>query len=156
MKSWEIFHLARKALKNEMYTVFGNRSSRMIDYWAQDPAFSAESKRNPIDRLAMLLHRLDQGGMRSVAVSALRILASTINMRVAEPDAAVADKETLFEEIIDDLPCLVAFHDALQGDDLVEVDRTMAELHRELAESRHKFIEVRGIDDPARVTRPPG
>ena len=80
MKSWEIYSEARKALKSSgMCAIYGNRSSRMIDYWAQDPELSADPKRNPIDRLFMLIHTLEEAGHRDVAKSALRLLADAIN-----------------------------------------------------------------------------
>jgi hypothetical protein len=145
MKSWEIYQRARKVLRNEMYEVYGNRSSRMIDYWAQDPDFSAETKRNPIDRLEELLRRLCEAGERDAAKSALRILAHAANCYVRDRSEITPDKETLAEEIIDDLPRLVDYHQALQGSDLEEVDRARAALERELTENRVKFIEVHGI-----------
>jgi hypothetical protein len=145
MKSFEIYDRARKALKSEMYEVYGNRSSRMIDYWAQDPDCTAESKRNPIDRLEELLVRLCEAGERDTAKAVLRILASATNCYVRDRSDVTPDKETLAEEIIDDLPRLVEYHQALQGDDLEEVDRARAALERELTENRVKFIEVRGL-----------
>jgi hypothetical protein len=142
MKSWQIYDLARKALKSEMYEIYGNRSSRMIDYWAQDPAFSADPKRNPIDRLGLLVTRLDAAGYRDVALSALRLLAGGLDCAVEEREEVVPDRPTLLGEIIDDMPCLVAYQRALEGDDLEEVDRCEAELQRELAENRVKFLEL--------------
>ncbi len=145
MKSWQVFNAARKSLKSKMFAIFGNRTSRMIDYWAQDPAFSAEHKRNPIDRLVMLLRELDQNGMRQVAVSALRLLANAINCKVIDRNEVVPDKETLYEEILDDMPCLLAYQSALMGTDLEEVDRTKAELDREMAENRVRFVEKNNL-----------
>jgi len=145
MKSWQIYERARRVLKHEMYEIYGNRSSRMIDYWAQDPDFSAETKRNPLDRLEELLRRLCESGEREAAMAALRILAHATNCYIRERSEVTPDKETLAEEIVDDLPCLVDFHRALQGTDLEEVDRTRAELERELNENRVKFIEVNNI-----------
>jgi hypothetical protein len=145
MKSWQVYECARKVLKTEMYEIYGNRSSRMIDYWAQDPDFSAETKRNPIDRLEELLRRLCEAGERDAAKAALRILAHATNCYIRDRSDIRPDKETLAEEIIDDLPRLVDYHRALQGSDLEEVDRTRAALERELTENRVKFIEVNGI-----------
>jgi hypothetical protein len=143
MKSWEIYHAARKHLKKDLHEVYGNRSSRMIDYWAQDPDFSADPKRNPIDRLQDLLVRFDKCGQRNVALSALRILAGTVDCRVVDRKTAVPDKETLLEEILDDMPCLLEYQKTLQGHDLEAVDRAKAELDREMAENRVKFVEER-------------
>jgi hypothetical protein len=145
MKSWEIYDRARKALEHEMYEVYGSRSSRVIDYWAQDPDCSAETKRNPIDRLEELLRRLCDAGERDTAKAVLRILASATNCYIRERSEVLPDKETLAEEIIDDLPRLVDYHRALQGDDLEEVDRARAALERELTENRVKFVEVHGL-----------
>jgi hypothetical protein len=145
MKSWQIYERARKALKQQMYEIYGNRSSRMVDYWAQDPDFSAETKRNPIDRLEELLLRLCESGERETARAALRILAAGVGCYVRDRAEVTPDKETLAEEIVDDLPCLVDYHRALQGEDLEEVDRARSALERELTENRVKFIEVNNI-----------
>ncbi len=155
MKSWQFYNAARKTLKTTMLAIYGNRSSRMIDYWAQDPALSADPKRNPIDRLATLLVELDKSGKRDLAKSAIRILAGTINIRIVDRAKVVPDKDTIYEEIVDDLPCLVAYQEALQGNDLEQVDRTKSELERELAENRVKFIQVHGLEEVARVSTIP-
>ena len=84
MKSWEIYNIARKALGTGICKIYGNRNARTIDYWAQDPACSADHKRNPIDRLGALLAKLDSIGERDTAKSALRLLAGAINCRVID------------------------------------------------------------------------
>ncbi len=142
MKSWQVYDAARKVLKTKIYEIYGNRNARMIDYWAQDPDFSADHKRNPIDRLEMLLSYLTETGRRDVALSVLRILAGKIDCVIEERKEAIPDRDTLLGEIVDDMPCLVTYQEALEGDDLEEVDRAEAELQRELAENRVKFIET--------------
>ena len=144
MRSWEVYERARKILKKTIYPIYGNRSSRMIDYWAQDPDFSADPKRNPIDRLEQLLKALVAHGGKDIAMSALRILASTVDCELVPREKVVPDKATLFEEILDDLPFLVTYHEALQGDDLEAVDRARQQLNRELDENRVIFIEKQG------------
>jgi hypothetical protein len=141
MKSWEVYYRARKAIKSDLYEIYGNRSSRMIDYWAQDPAFSAEHKRNPVDRLGEMLVRLCRAGEHSAAKSALRILANGINCAVHDREEVVPDKETLYEEILDDMPCLIDYQRALQANDLEAVDQAKAALDREMAENRVRFVE---------------
>ena len=143
VKSWQIYDRARKLLKREMYRIYGNRSARLIDYWAQDPDFSAEAKRNPIDRLQALLEAFVEAGRTDLALNAVRLLAGCIDCAVEPREPVVPDRETLLGEIVDDMPCLVAYQVALEGDDLEEVDRCEAELKRELAENRVKFIETR-------------
>ncbi len=113
----------------------------MIDYWAQDPAFSAEHKRNPIDRLVEMLVRLCDSEEHDAAKSAVRILANAVNCAVHDRKAVVPDKETLYEEILDDMPCLIDYQRALQANDLEAVDQAKAELDREMAENRVRFIE---------------
>ncbi|MCP4678712.1 MAG: hypothetical protein GY854_25025 [Deltaproteobacteria bacterium] len=142
MKSWQVYDVARKALKNELYDIYGNRNARMINYWAQDPDFSADPKRNPLDRLESLLTHLADAGKRETAISAVRILASRLDCSISDRAEAIPDRPTLMGEIIDDMPCLVAYQKALEGHDLEEVDRTESELQRELAENRVKFIEI--------------
>ncbi len=144
MKSWEVYDRARKVLhKEKMLEIYGNRSSRLINYWAQDPRCCADPKRNPIDRLEMMVQELAKANGKDVAMAAVRRLAGAIGLNIMERQEAIPDKDTLQEEIIDDMPCLVAYQKALMGNDLEEVDRTEAELKRELAENRVKFLEER-------------
>jgi len=152
MKSWEVYAGARKILRARLSAIYGNRSSRLVDYWAQDPDRSADPKRNPIDRLATLLVELDRGGARHVAVAAVRILAGAVGCRIVDCSEVVPDKDTILGEIVDDLPCLLDYQKALQGKDLEEVDRAKEALERELAENRVKFIEVNGLEEVARVS----
>ncbi|MCP4599164.1 MAG: hypothetical protein GY847_01275 [Proteobacteria bacterium] len=142
MKSWQIYDTARKVLKTKIFEIYGNRNSRMIHYWAQDPDYSSDYKRNPIDRLELLINYLVEAGKRDVALSVLRILAGRVDCTIEERKEVIPDKETLLGEIVDDMPCLVAYQKALEGDDLEEVDRAEAELQRELAENRVKYIET--------------
>lgn len=142
MLSWQIYDVARKTLKNELHEIYGNRSARMIHYWAQDPHFCADPKRNPIDRLEKLLERLAEAGRRDVALAALRILGQKLNCTINTRCEVIPDKETLLGEIVDDMPCLIAYQEALAGDDIEAVDRAEAELQRELAENRVKFLEI--------------
>lgn len=141
MKSWQIYDEARKILKKKIYKIYGNRSSRMIDYWAQDPSFSADPKRNPIDRLDGLIRSLVENGAQEVAISVVRILAAAVNCDVVPRVAVVPDKETLLEEILDDLPFVLKYHEALQGADLEAVDKARHKLIVELDENRVRFIE---------------
>lgn len=141
MKSWQIYDEARKILKKKIYKIYGNRNSRMIDYWAQDPDFSADPKRNPIDRLEGLVRSLVENGAHEVAISVVRILAAAVNCDVVTRAAVVPDKETLLEEILDDLPFVLRYHEALQGADLEEVDKARHKLIVELDENRVRFIE---------------
>ncbi len=141
MKSWEIFDAARKHSKAQLCAIWGNRSSRLIDYWAQDPAFCADPKRNPIDRMEMLLRNLDKEGLRDVVIAVIRLLGGAVDCKVVDRRKVIPDKDTLQEEIIDDLPFLAQYQNALQGDDLEEVDHAEEELRRELAENRVRFVE---------------
>jgi hypothetical protein len=141
MKSWQIYNTARTLMKSQLLAVYGNRNSRIIDYWAQDPAFSADHKRNPIDRMEALLGKLCECGRREVAISAVRILANQTNCTVQDREEVIPDKDSLLEEILDDMPYLINYQKALQGDDLEEVDRAKEELDREMAENRIRFIE---------------
>lgn len=144
MKSWEVYDRARKVLhKEKMLEIYGNRSSRMINYWAQDPKCCADPKRNPIDRLEKMVQELAKVDGKDVAIAVVRRLAGSIGLTIVSRKEAVPDKDTLQEEIIDDMPCLVAYQNALLANDLEEVDRTEAELKRELAENRVKFLEER-------------
>jgi hypothetical protein len=141
MKSWQIFDEARKVLKKEIYKIYGNRSSRLVDYWAQDPKFSADPKRNPIDRLEGLIKSMKENGAREAAISIVRILAAGVDCDVVPRSKVVPDKDTLIEEILDDLPFVLRYHEALQGTDLEAVDKARHKLIVELDENRVRFIE---------------
>ncbi len=59
--------------------------------------------------------------------------------------AAVADKDTMAEECLDDLPALAAYHKALNDPDAREVEVIMAKdnLIREIEENHNQWRHVR-------------
>ena len=144
MRSWEFFSTARKVGKEDYYKIFGNRSKRSADYFCQDPLATVDHHTNPLDWMRQLMEVLVANGHKEVAKSGLRLLAGAAQCEIRDCREVVPDKDTLLEEIVDDMPALIEYQRALQGDDLELVDRARQLLIRELEEDRVSFIMERG------------
>ena len=141
MRTWKFFSTARKVAKDEYYKTFGNRSKRSADYFCQDPTATVDHHTNPLDWMIRTIELLIENGEADTAMSGVRILAAAAGCELKKCTDVVPDKDSLLEEIVDDMPALVAYQNALQGNDLEAVDRTRQALIRELEEDRVSFIE---------------
>lgn len=115
-------------------------SHRQLYRWAADPKFTEDHESNPIDRLEIIFERLCEIQREDVAESALALLERPLmrNRRI------VPDKNTLLEEICDDLPALVAFQEAMResSPDADKVYQLFVAAENELEETYQKFLEV--------------
>lgn len=89
-QTWEVFSLAREILGlSSLQRSFGNRSTSQIGRWCRNPAYTADSERNPLDQLQLMFRLLTDQGARDIVVAALTLLADPVGLRVAgvEPGA---------------------------------------------------------------------
>lgn len=117
MESWEIYNYARDAIpRSRLLEIYGpalvpkeseesdkkdKYSERTLYYWAANPDFVAETRRNPIDRLSMMLKALQTAGCGHVARAAIDIMARPLGGQFAFTEKAESDKGTLEGEALD-------------------------------------------------------
>ena len=79
MKSWQVFHVALKMLPPGQIQGIFRRSTRLVNYWAADPRYCEETRRNPLDRIRELLEALDIAGAGDYARWAIDYMAAPLD-----------------------------------------------------------------------------
>ena len=77
------------------------RSARLVQYWAADPRYCEETKRNPLDRIRDMLEALDMAGAGEFARWAVDYLAEPLGGQFAFKEAAKSDKGNFDAELAD-------------------------------------------------------
>lgn len=146
LKTWQFFRACRKTLGNSFMQKLYNRGLRQLHRWSADPDFCEDHERNPLDRLKILLARLNEIGREDVALSAVEMLAQAIGCEICRNgEAVVPDQETIEAECLDDYPALVEFHQAVKdGADEVMVRHYWQAAKRELDETYHRYQQGEG------------
>ena len=105
IESWQIYHVALKKLPAGTLQRIYRRSCRLCHYWAADPRYADETKKNPLDRTRQLLAELDTAGYGDYARAAVDYVAEPLGGEFAETSAAKSDKGCVDGETSD---CLIA------------------------------------------------
>jgi len=145
-KSHQIFAIARKVLSTgEMHRIFG-KSTRFICMWAADPRHCEVTRRNPLDKLALMLDALDDHGRREVVRAALEQLSEPLGFAVVEKDRAVASDKGCPDLELADLAIAIgevgvrireARKDGrLETDELIRINRACDDARHELEQLR--------------------
>ncbi len=143
LKSWQFFLSCRRILGDTFMTTLFSRGSRQIYRWSADPDFTAESERNPLDRMVTILQRLHEQGRTDVSVAALTIMADAIGYDISPKELVVPDKNTLEEEMLDDYPALTAFHSMIRDKAPIDKIHHYAKaVKRDIDETVIKYVEA--------------
>ena len=136
LTSWEFFLFCRKALGISFLQQIFKRGLTEIYRWSRDPEFTADSKRNPLDRLRLLLKEMRNQGHEREARAGVNYLAEAVGCRLRETNRPKPDKDSYWDECLDDYPALTAFHDAVrQGKEWAEICHLAEEAKREIDET---------------------
>ena len=115
--TWEYYSTCIHFLGASQLVKMYSKSHRQIERWAADPATTDSHQRNPVDRLELTLEKLIKTKNRKAAHIArelVRRLAAVVGMNVSMNTLPTPDKNTLFEECLDDLPVLAKYHETLR------------------------------------------
>jgi len=105
IESWQIYHVALKKLPAGALQRIYRRSCRLVNYWAADPRYADETKRNPLDRIRQMLADLDTAGYGDYARAAIDYLAAPLGGEFCEINTQRSDKNCVDGEVAD---CMVA------------------------------------------------
>ena len=123
--SWQFFHACKVRLGKSTLTTLFKKSSRQIDRWSCDPDFSESAQRNPMDKYETLLNKLVERGVMDIARAAVdrqaRIVGCDLKCSEASPD-----KATIEEELLDNIPALAKYQQAVMTKQPLEVIRRAA------------------------------
>ena len=115
-------------------------TTRQIERWSCDPDFSESSQRNPIDKIEIMLSRLCELGRKDVAKGIVDRQAKIVGCILSCSDA-VPDKPNVIDELLDDLPAIVEFHNAVRDKkDIQEVREKLTAAIDELKQDYELFV----------------
>ena len=154
MKSWQIFHFFRKQIGREvLYSIFGTKNSRTVDYWSQDPIFTGkpEGAFDPIKGIKEMIDRLDNYGHVGVAQACIDYLCAGTSLDCGREPHITEPKKSLMEEILADYRSVAelqraveegaspAFVAKMRDAAIEEIERTYARYVREYG-SDHAIV----------------
>lgn len=116
MRSWQVFHFARKHLgRSALYAIFGKKNGRTVDYWCEDPKYTGKEERafDPIQGVKDLLEALDDHGHTGVVRACLDYLRAGTSLEEESSPVVTELLPTLAEEKLADFTCLAEFQAAI-------------------------------------------
>jgi len=144
MKSWQVFHFARKHLgRHLLYACFGKKNARTVEYWCQDPRFSAKPEEawDPIKGVKLLLTALDDAAHTSTIRSTIGYLLSGTSIEFDHRSEFVEPLPSLEAEILADYRAVADLQAAIdQGADIEEVEVLKDEAMNEIERTYAKYL----------------
>lgn len=148
MQSWQVFHYARKYLtRSALYAIFGKKNARAVDYWCEDPRYTAKSEKayDPLQGVKDMLEMLDDRGHCNVVRAALAFLAADTSCPIEGKQEIVEPLPNVSEEILADFRAVAALQRAIESSEaLEEIERCMreaiAEIERTVARYRNDLV----------------
>lgn len=114
LKTWQFFSACRRILGDSWMQQLFKRGLRQLQRFSADPDF-ADTDRNPIDHYEAMLRRLMELGRADVAMAAVSRQAHIVGCELLCLEDVYADKASLEDELLDDYPVLVDFHQAVRS-----------------------------------------
>ena len=134
VETWQFYNTCKQRLGISTLTKMFKISLRQAERWGCDPDFTVSSQRNPMDRYETLLKKLMDHGVEDIATAAVdrqaRIVGCLLRKKCVNPD-----KETITEELLDNLPAMAEYQEAARS------EQTPMEVIREKARKFIKEIE---------------
>lgn len=141
MQSWQIMHYARKYLgRSALYVIFGRKNARAVDYWCEDPRFTAkdEGAFDPIRGVKDLLGMLDDQGHCAAVRACIDYLCKDTSVECGVEPIVKDVLPTITEEILADYKAVAGLQAAIEAGESIEVVNDLKytaidELHRTVA-----------------------
>ena len=126
IKTWQFHNACKILLGMTSLTKLFKISPRQIDRWACDPDFTESSQRNPMDRYEALLKKLMEIGSFDMARRAVDRQARIVGCELRCTDV-VPDKESIQDELLDNLPALAEYQESVRAKKPIGVIRSLAQ-----------------------------
>ncbi len=144
--SWQFFSACRRILSDSFLQKTFKRSLREIQRWSADPRYADDTDRNPMDRYEAVLAQLMELGREDIARAAVTRQAQIVGCELRCVEEVRPDRSSIRDEMLDDHPPLVAFHQAVRdGEDPVEVHRLYQAALREIEETYALYIRTTAV-----------
>lgn len=155
MESWQIYLVASKKLPPGTLQRIYRRSSRLVAYWAADPRYCNETKRNPLDRIRQMLSELETAGYGDYARWAIDYMAEPLDGQFTYKKPAKSDKGTVDGEAADLLVAsgslISTIRCALDDKELDPLERMKIREHaRSLIGEVEELLDAAGMEGSCR------
>lgn len=146
LKTWQVLNTARRMNgigTQWLLRLLNIASERQLQRLCADPKTTESASPNLIDKYELLLSRLMELGREDVARAAVSRQAFIVGCELRCIEEARPDRDSIAEEMLDDHPPLVAFHQAVRaGADHVEVHRLYQHALREIEETYALYVRT--------------
>jgi len=122
--TWQFYNACKIILGMTCLTKLFKISERQIARWACDPDYTESSQRNPMDRYEALLKKLIEIGSFDMARGAVDRQARIIGCELKFTEV-VPDKNSIQEELLDNLPALAEYQEAVRANQPIEKIRAL-------------------------------
>lgn len=143
LATWQIWHAFKKTLGEPfLMHVLGKKNARTIRLYSQDPAFTEDRSKDPLEALHIIFAEADEIGRGDLARKAIDYLATAIGDSSYDMPAVRSLLPTLVEEKLADYQKLAAFQQAI--DDQADVDMVevlMNEAKEEIERTFAKYLK---------------
>lgn len=137
VKTWQFFNACKRHLGLKFLTNHFKVGPRQYDRWSCDPEFADSAQRNPQDRLEALYKKMMDIGQKDIARAGVDRFVRIVEcgMYVNQPQS---DKDSIDEELLDNLPALAAYQEAVTskapiGEIRAKAMELIQEIHEDLS-----------------------
>lgn len=145
MRSWQFFHFVRKHLgRSVLYSVFGKKNARAVDYWCEDPRFTAKPEKayDPLQGIKDTIDLLDDRGHCDVVRSVLTYLAAGTSSDNGDEPVINELLPTLTDEILADFRAVAALQTAIESEtDIEEIEILKRDAIAEIERTVARYIQ---------------
>lgn len=135
-----MFHIREELGTVELQKIFSRGQTQLNRYCM--PSHLADSQRNPLDRITILMQKLVESGEEELALATINFMSEPLSARAVRISLPTPDKATIEEECLDDFPELTQL-DALIAMQLQprEVIRQAEKVKEEIDETIASYLE---------------
>ncbi len=145
LETWQIWHAMRKTIGDSfIMAVLGRRNARTIRMYAQDPRFTVDRCKDPIESLGILFAELESWGRHDIAKLAIDHLCKSIGHET-DLHCPTELKQTIDAELLADYQAVADLKTAIEvdaGEEAVHFAMTAAV--QEIERTYSKYLQQQG------------
>ncbi len=142
LQTWQIWHAMRKTIGDSfVMAVLGRRNARTIRMYAQDPRYTVDRSKDPIEALGILFDELATYGRRDIAELGIKHLQRSIGCdeTLSCPDQL---KETIDAEVLADFQAVADLKESIDsGANIKDVHNLMTDAVHEIERTYTKYCQ---------------
>ena len=144
---WQFWNGAKQTLSESgVCAIWGRRNARLIRWYCQNPAYSEDRPRDPLERLFLLFKELVIMGRADLVKMVLKRLSMALDEKLAHELFELDDiKPTINQEILCDYRAISELQDAIEDGESPETVRIYAEKAKaEIDRTLAKYLQEQG------------